>query len=138
NVPTRCVQVLCGRVGPSTGRRAPLVVRTRSFATPASRKSMYWLLTQPFTVFSKTAPFCPADVGRTQASTDTAFARSSTALGPTVIAGPEPEKVAAVSPATAPGWPRLTPASNAPAMPLPLASRATGLPAGYTSRQYAA
>src|SRR5439155_5502069 len=99
----RCHHVLSASAGPSTGSSAPLAVRTRNFATPASRKSMYWLLTQPFTVFSKTAPFCPADVGRTQASTDTAFARSSTTLGATVIAGPEPGKVAAVSPATAPG-----------------------------------
>src|SRR5438132_945237 len=72
-VPTRCVHVFSGSVGPFTGRSAPLAVRTRNFATPASRKSMYWLFAQPLTLFSKMPPFCPAKVGRPQASTDTAF-----------------------------------------------------------------
>src|SRR5207253_7794666 len=48
-VPTRCVHVFSGSVGPFTGSSAPLAVRTRNFATPASRKSMYWLFTQPLT-----------------------------------------------------------------------------------------
>src|SRR5712691_7681194 len=101
-VPTTCDQVLMGSTGPSTGGSAPLVVRPRNFTTPASTRSMYWLLTQPFTVFSKIPPFCPAAVGRAQASTETELARSSSGDAGTTTAGPEPEKVAAVSPLWAP------------------------------------
>src|SRR3989442_5871052 len=98
---------------------------------------MYWLLTQPFTVFSKIPPFWDACVGRTQASTETGPDRSSTALAGTTTAGPEPGKVAAVSPLTAPGWPRGTPASTVPARPLPLASAALVLPPASPRRQKA-
>src|SRR6266566_7458480 len=136
-VPTRCVHVFSGSVGPFTGRSAPLAVRTRNFAAPASRNSMYWLFTQPFTVFSKMPPFCPAAVGRAQASTDTALVSSSRGLAETVLAAPLPLNVAAVSALVAPGWPRLTPESTAPTSPLPLASAAVVLPTGSPRRQNA-
>src|SRR5438477_7321022 len=136
NVPTRCDQLFSGSVGPSTQRSwFPAAVRTRNFATPDSRRSMYWLFTQPFRVFSKMPPFCPAAVGRTQASTETVLVRSRTAGGVTVIAGPEPGNVAAVSPLIAPGCPKVTPASTAAERPLPLASAALVLPAGSPKRQ---
>src|SRR5439155_7659950 len=123
--------------GPFTGRSAPLAVRTRNFATPASRNSMYWLFTEPFTVFSNLPPFCPARVGRALASTDTALVSTSRGLAATVIAGPVPGKVAAVSALVAPAWPRLTPESTVPTSPLPLASAAAVLPAGSPRRQNA-
>src|SRR2546426_10506288 len=96
---------------------------------------MYWLLTQPFTVYPKTPRFWDACVRRTQASTEPGPDRSSTALAGTTTAGPEPGKVAAVSPLTAPGWPRVTPASTVPVRPLPLASAALVLPTGSPRRQ---
>ena len=96
---------------------------------------MYWLFTQPFTVFSKMPPFCPAAVGRTHASTETALVSSSRGLAATVIVAPLPLNVAAVSPLSAPGCPSATPGSTAPTRPLPLASAAVALPAGSPTRQ---
>ena len=96
---------------------------------------MYWLFTQPFTVFSKMPPFCPAAVGRTHASTETALVSSSRGLAATVIVAPLPLNVAAVSPLSAPGCPSATPGSTAPTCPLPLASAAVVLPAGSPRRQ---
>src|SRR5213593_4026536 len=132
-VPTTCDQVFSGSVGPSSVRSAPAALRSRNLATPPSRKSMYWLLAQPSTVFSRIPPFCEA-LGRTQASTETALRISRLgALGTVTVT--DPEKAAAVSPLIAPGWPRTTPGSYTPASPLPLESAATLLVVGSPSRQ---
>src|SRR6266849_4740476 len=132
-VPTTCDQVFSGSVGPSMVSRACVAVRTRNLATPPSRKSMYWLLAQPSTVFSRIPPFCDV-LCRTQASTETALRISRlAALGTVTVT--DPEKAAAVSPLAAPGWPRTTPGSYTPASPLPLESAATLLVVGSPSRQ---
>src|SRR6266850_836997 len=132
-VPTTCDQLFSTSVGPSTVCRSPAALRRRNLATPASRKSMYWLLAQPSTVFSRIPPFCDA-LGRTQASTETALRMSRlVALGTVTVT--EPEKAAAVSPLIAPGWPRRTPWSYTPARPLPLESAATLLVGASPSRQ---
>src|SRR2546430_4910997 len=132
-VPTTCDQLFSGSAGPSSVRSAPAALRSRNLATPPSRKSMYWLLAQPSTVFSRIPPFCEA-LGRTQASTETALRISRlAALGTVTVT--DPEKAAAVSPAIAPGWPRRTPGSYTPLRPLPLEAAATLLDAASPSRQ---
>src|SRR5882762_7395302 len=132
-VPTTCDQVFSGSAGPSRVRSAPAALRSRNLATPPSRKSMYWLLAQPSTVFSRIPPFCEV-LGRTQASTETALRMSRlVALG--IVTVTDPEKAAAVSPLIAPGWPRSTPWSYTPERPLPLESAATLLEAGSPRRQ---
>src|SRR3989442_1829304 len=80
-------------------------------------------------------PFWPAAVGRTQASTETALATSSTVLGAPTNGARVPGKVAAVSPLTAPGCPNVTPESTATVRPFPLASAAVVLPGGSPRRQ---
>ena len=71
---------------------------------------MYWLFTAPPTVFSKIPPFCPATLGRTQASTEKAPRRSSAPDAGSATPPPGP-KPAALSPGIAPGCARVTPGS---------------------------
>src|SRR2546430_16460659 len=102
-VPTTCDQLFSGSAGPSRVRSAPAALRSRNLATPPSRKSMYWLLAQPSTVFSRIPPVCEA-LGRTQASTETALRISRlAALG--TVTGADPEKAPAGAPAERPGLP---------------------------------
>src|SRR5258706_2204121 len=121
-VPTRCVQLFSAGAGPLRVTSVPAVLR-RNFARPPSRNSRYCVFSVPFTVFSRIPPFCPATLGRTQASTLKAPRRSSP-LDAGMVRAPL-ENAAALSSLTAPGWPRVTPDSYVPESPLPLASAAT-------------
>jgi hypothetical protein len=133
-VPTMCDQLSTASAGPCAVLR-PLALRTRKWIAPPSANKRYCVFTAPAMVFSKMPP-AAAPVGLTQASTESAPEQIQRRSRRLIVTTPEPSKLAALSPGTAPGAssetllyvPGLDPAASA-------ATRRAGLLAQAPVRQ---